>query len=60
MIDAVGASERSPTFPSLGVVLVSKQLLEIVGLGKPCCLCLTMGLLRIVGATKATPLGVSG
>ena len=60
MIDTVGASERSPALPSLGVVLIAKQLLEIVSLRKPSCLCLTMSLLGIVGAAKGGPVGISG
>ena len=59
VIDAIGAGKRSTTFASLGVVLISEKLLDVVGLRKACSLCLTLGLFRVIGTTKAIPLGVS-
>ena len=60
MAATIRATKRSSSFPTMSVVLVAEQLLEVVSLRVAYSLCLAMGLLRNVDGTEAISLGVGG
>ena len=60
MAATIRATKRSSSFPTLSVVLVAEELLEVVSLRMAYSLCLAMGLLRNVDGTEAISFGVCG